>query len=484
MDINFLTISEIKKALLEKKITSEELVQQCLNNIKEHDHKIGTFLHVAEEEALAEARDFDRRRVAGEDLMPLAGIPIAIKNNIFVQGRKITAGSKMLENYEASYDATVIKRLRAAGAIIIGETNMDEFAMGSSTETSAFFPTKNPWDLKKVPGGSSGGSIAAVAAGFVSVALGTDTGGSVRQPAALCGIVGLKPTYGRVSRYGIVAMSSSLDQVGPCARTVEDVAEIFSVISGNDDYDATTVESDVIIPKLISSDVKGLRIGIPKEYFIEGMDSEVKKAVMDAVEIFKTNGAEIREISLPHTEHAIATYYVIMPCEVGSNLSRLDGIRFGHSVEGKNLLETYLAARGEGFGSEVKRRIMLGSFALSKGYADAYYKKALRVRSLIRQDFDEAFKHVDVILTPTSPTVAWDLGAKFNDPLTMYLSDIYTVSANLAGIPAMSVPCGFSQGLPIGLQLMAKPFDETCLFRAGKFYQSMTDWHLRRPKTV
>jgi len=475
------SLKEIKKALLEKQISSEQLVQACFDRIKEHDHEIGAFLHLHEEAALAEARQVDLDRASGKEMLPLAGVPMAIKNNILVQGKKTTAGSKMLENYEAAYDATVVKHLRAAGMIIIGDTNLDEFAHGSSTENSAFFTTKNPWNTKKVPGGSSGGSAAAVASNFVPVALGSDTGGSIRQPAALCGVTGLKPTYGRVSRYGLIAMASSFDQIGPFGHSVDDVAEIFSVIVGNDEKDATSVESDVVVPELISQDVKGLRIGIPKEYFIEGMDSEVKKAVLAAAEIFKTNGAEIQEISLPHTEYAIATYYVVMPCEVASNLSRLDGIRYGHSAEGKNLLETYLAARGEGFGPEAKRRIMLGSFALSKGYADAYYKKALRVRSLIRQDFDEAFKHVDVILTPTSPTVAWDIGAKFADPLTMYLSDIYTVSANLAGIPALSLPCGFDQGLPIGLQLMAKPFDETCLFRAGKFYQSVTDWHLKRP---
>lgn len=480
--MNFLTISEMKKLLSDKKITSEELVQEALKRIKEHDHEIGAFLHVAEDEALVEAREFDRRRAAGEDLPSLAGIPVAIKNNILVQGRKATAGSKILENYQATSDATVIKRLRTAGAIIIGETNMDEFAMGSSTENSAFFSTKNPWNNKKIPGGSSGGSIAAVAAGFVPAALGTDTGGSVRQPAALCGVVGLKPTYGRVSRYGAIALASSLDQIGACARTVDDVAEVFSVIAGNDDKDATAVEMDVVVPELIPNDIKGLRIGLPKEYFVEGMDPEVKKAVLEAVELLKTNGAEVKEISLPHTEYAIAVYYIIMPCEVGSNLARMDGIRFGHAVDGENLLATYLKARGEGFGAETKRRVMLGSFALSKGYSDAYYKKALRVRELIRRDFEEAFKQVDVIATPTSPTIAWNLGEKFEDPLAMYLSDIYTVSANLAGIPAMSLPCGFDEDLPIGLQLMAKPFDETCLFRVGKFYQSLTDWHLKQPK--
>ena len=476
-----MTISEIKKLLAENKITYTELVLNALNRIKERDHEIGAFLHVADEEALVEARKWDAAKAAGETLPVLAGIPIAIKNNILVQGRKATAASKILEDYTATYDATVIQRLRSAGAILLGETNMDEFAHGSSTENSAFFTTKNPWNTKKVPGGSSGGSVVAVAAGFAPAALGSDTGGSVRQPSALCGVVGLKPTYGRVSRYGLIAMASSLDQVSPCARTVDDVATIFSVIAGNDDKDATTVERPMPDLNKISTSVKGLRIGIPKEYFLEGMDEAVRKSVLDAVEVLKTNGAEVEEISLPHAEYGIATYYIVMPCEVSSNLARMDGIRFGLKAEGGSLLETYLAARGQGFGPEAKRRIMLGSFALSKGYSDAYYKKALRVRELIRRDFEEAFKKVDVIVTPTSPSVAWDIGAKFEDPLTMYLSDIYTVTANLAGIPAMSIPCGFDQGLPIGLQLMAKPFDEESLFRVGKFYQSVTDFHKKSP---
>lgn len=482
MDLSFLTISELKNKLQNREISSEELVQDSLRRISEYDHEIGAFLHVAETAALVEARDIDQRRIAGEDLPAMAGIPVAVKNNILVAGREATAASKILENYKAPYDATVTKHLRNAGLIIVGDTNLDEFALGSSTENSGFFTTKNPWDLKKIPGGSSGGSGAAVAAGFVPVALGSDTGGSVRLPAALCGIVGLKPTYGRVSRYGLIAMASSLEQIGPFARTVEEVAETFSAIIGHDENDATTaVRNEVVVPGLLPKDIKGLRIGIPKEYFIEGMDEGVKKTVLEAIEVLRTNGAEVKEVSLPHTEYGLAVYYIVMPCEVSSNLARMDGLRFGRAVDGSNLFETYLAARGAGFGSETKRRIMLGGFALSKGYADAYYKKASKVRALIRHDFDEVFKEVDVVATPTSPTVAWDIGAKFNDPLTMYLSDIYTITANLAGLPALSLPCGFVGGLPVGLQLMAKPFDENCLFRVGKFYQSMTEWHLKRP---
>lgn len=481
MDVSLMTIADAGKKLAAKELSSKELVHAYLQRIDSYDKDVSAFLSLSET-ALDAADAVDKRRMAGEELGPLAGIPIAIKSMILVKDWKTNAGSKMLENYRAAYDATVIDRLKKAGAVLIGSTNTDEFAMGSSTETSHFGPTKNPWDKTKVPGGSSGGSAAAVAAGFAPGALGTDTGGSVRQPASLCGVVGLKPTYGRVSRYGVVGLASSLDQVGPFARTVEDAAMLLEAIQGDDPHDATTVaDEDVTVPELIPSDVKGLTLGVPKEYFIDGMDENVKRTVMEAIAVLEKGGATVREISLPHTEYALAAYYVVQPCEASSNLSRYDGIRYGFSETGQNLAETYARSRGEGFGPEVKRRIMLGSYALSKGYYDAYYKKALQVRTLLRRDFENAFADVDAIVCPTSPTVAWGLGEKFNDPLAMYLADIFSVAANLAAIPAMSVPCGFVDNLPVGLQLMARSFGESTLFRAGKYYQSATDWHTRAP---
>lgn len=468
------TIREMRQAMDASELSARELTEAVLKDIAKRDGDIHAFLSVSET-AAAEADEVDRRRKNGENLPALAGIPIAIKNNILVQGWKTTAGSQILGNYVAPYDATVIFRLRQAGAILIGATNLDEFAMGSSTENSAFGPTKNPCDPERIPGGSSGGSAAAVAAGFVPAALGTDTGGSIRQPAAMCGVVGLKPTYGRVSRYGSIAMASSLDQIGPIARTVEDAATLLLAIEGKDPKDATSAElPDTTIPELLSRDVKGLRLGVPKEYFVEGMDSEVERLVREAIKAHEAAGAEIEEISLPHAPHALAAYYVVMPCEVSSNMARYDGMRYGFSASGESLEETYRLSRGDGFGAEVKRRIMLGSFALSKGYADALYKKALKVRTLIKRDFDEAFTHVDAIIAPTSPSVAWKLGEKVEDPLTMYLSDIYTISANLATIPAMSIPCGLAHGLPVGLQLMAKPFAEATLFRLGAWFEAQT----------
>ena len=425
--------------------------------------------------AIDEAKEIDLRREAGEELSVLAGIPIAVKDNILVQGWEITAGSQILENHKGAYDATVIERLKNAGAILIGRTNMDEFAMGSSTETSHYGSTKNPHDRTKVPGGSSGGSAVAVAAGFVPCALGSDTGGSVRQPASLCGVVGLKPTYGRVSRYGLIPMASSLDQIGPFTNTIEDAALVMEVIEGKDENDATSIElASTTAPELIEPDVKGLRIGLPKEYFVEGMDEEIRMRIDEAVKKFEAAGAIIKEVSLPHAKYALAAYYIVAPSEITSNLGRFDGLRYGYHSQGSNLLDTYERTRGEGFGPEVKRRIMLGSYTLSAGYYDAYYKKALQVRSLIKQDFDEALKEVDVILTPTSPSVAWDLGAKFDDPITMYLSDIYTITANLAAIPAISIPCGTAHGLPVGLQLMGKAFDEHMLYRAGMWFEKNT----------
>ncbi len=485
MDIRTLTVAEAAHKLADGSLTSEALVSASLKEIKAANPDVNA-LAGTYEGALDAAREADRRRAAGEAPGPLAGIPVAVKDNILVKGEIAAAGSRMLAEYRASYDATVTARLKAAGAVLVGRANMDEFAMGSSSETSFHGPTRNPWDSSRVPGGSSGGSAAAVAAGFVPAALGSDTGGSVRQPASLCGVVGLKPTYGRVSRYGLIAMASSLDQIGPLTRTVEDAALVLRAIEGPDPKDATTAQlPETFLPELETDGVKGLRVGLPKEFFVEGMDPRVKDAVMKAVLVLEAGGATVREISLPHSAYALAAYYVNMPAEASSNLARFDGVRYGHAVPGDTLAETYAASRSEGFGGEVQRRIMLGAYVLSAGYYDAYYRKAMRVRTRIKRDFEEAFKDVDVIAGPTSPSVAWKMGEKFNDPLTMYLSDIYTVSANLAGVPAVSMPCGFvSEGgaeLPAGLQFHARHFNEAALFRAGMFYQAQTDWHRRAP---
>jgi aspartyl-tRNA(Asn)/glutamyl-tRNA(Gln) amidotransferase subunit A len=480
MDVSGLTLRRAAELMKNGEASSVDLTSAFLSRIEETNDDLNALLDV-NESAGATARLIDKRRKAGEDFGPLAGVPIVVKDNILVQGWTCSGGSRILENYQASYDATVITRLKDAGAVLIGRANMDEFAMGSSTESSHYGETKNPWDASRVPGGSSGGSAAAVAAGYAPVALGSDTGGSVRQPASLCGVVGLKPTYGRVSRYGLMSLASSLDQIGPITRTVEDAAILMRAIEGKDPKDSTSVEVDSYLPEIDKPDVKGLRIGIPKEYFVAGMDEGVKSAVMDAVGKLEAAGAVVKPISLPNAEYALATYYLVMPAEASSNLGRYDGIRYGYSASADSLKETYERSRGEGFGAEAQRRIILGTFVLSKGYYDAYYRKALKVRELIRRDFEAAFKEVDVIATPTSPTTAWKLGEKSSDPLTMYLSDIYTISANLGGIPALSLPCGFQDGLPIGLQLMAKPFDEASLYRAGIAYQTLTDWHTRTP---
>ncbi|MEI6511303.1 MAG: Asp-tRNA(Asn)/Glu-tRNA(Gln) amidotransferase subunit GatA [Candidatus Uhrbacteria bacterium] len=456
--------------------TAESVVREALDAIESGNEKLNALLGTYSS-AIEDAKEIDRRIAAGEDVGVLAGVPIVMKDNMLVKGERCSAGSRILENYDAPYDSTVTTRLRAAGAVLIGRANMDEFAMGSSTENSHYGPSRNPWDVSRVPGGSSGGSAVAVAAGFAPIALGSDTGGSIRQPAALCGIVGLKPTYGRVSRHGLMALSSSLDQIGPFARTVEDAELVMSVMQGKDEMDATS--AGVVEGVKGVDGIKGLRVGVPKEYFVDGMDENIRRSVLDAVAEFERAGAEIVPISLPTAEYALAAYYVIQPCEAASNLGRFDGIRFGYSSEGQTLLETYERSRGEGFGAETQRRIILGTFVSSAGYSDAFYKKASKVRTLIKRDFDEAFKRCDVIAAPTSPSLAWAIGEKFADPLSMYLSDIYTVSANLATIPAMSVPCGFVDGLPVGLQLMARPFDEASLYRAGKFYQSVTDHHLK-----
>ncbi|MEK7620199.1 MAG: Asp-tRNA(Asn)/Glu-tRNA(Gln) amidotransferase subunit GatA [Patescibacteria group bacterium] len=481
MDVSTLTIKEAGDQLASGELTAEALTKSYLDRIKEQDSDIHAFLSVSDT-AVSEAIEIDRRRAAGESLGPLAGIPVGTKDVIVVKGWETTGGSQILEGYRAPYDATAIERLRKAGAILIGRTNCDEFAMGSSNENSHYGPVKNPYDKTKVPGGSSGGSAAAVAAGFVPAALGSETGGSVRQPASLCGIVGLKPTYGRVSRYGLMALSSSMDQIGSFARTVEDVATLLEAIEGRDPKDGTSAElSNTTVPALIEKSVDGMTLGVPKEYFASGMDSRVATVVQEAIAELERAGAKIQEISMPHSEYALAAYYIIQPAEASSNLGRFDGLRYGYHSGGENLQETYERTRGEGFGTEVKRRIMLGSYTLSAGYYDAYYRKALKVRTLIKRDFDEAFKNVDAIVCPTSPTVAWNIGEKFNDPLAMYLADIYTVTANLATVPGMSVPCGFVDGLPVGLQILGKPFDEYTLFRIGATYQNRTNWHKQTP---
>jgi len=461
--------------------SSETLVRECLKQIEDQNVSLNAVLSVSST-ALEEAQQIDVARARGDELGPLAGLPILVKDNILVQGWSNMASSQVLEGHHSAYDATVISRLKAAGAILLGRTNMDQFGMGSSTESSHFGPTKNPWDITRIPGGSSGGSAAAVAAGFAPIALGSDTGGSIRQPSSMCGVVGLKPTYGRVSRYGLISLASSLDQIGPMAHSVEEVMRVMQVIEGKDPKDGTSVAlAETSVPELMNPSLKGLTLGIPKEYFLEGMDAEIKRLVMEAVEELERAGAKVKEISMPHVEYALATYYVLMPCEASSNLGRFDGLRYGYHSSGTNLWDTYERSRGEGFGPEVKRRIMLGAYALSAGYYDAYYRKALKVRTLIKKDFDDALKQVDAIVTPTSPSVAWKLGEKFGDPITMYLSDIYTITANLATVPAMSIPCGFSQGLPVGLQIMGRPFDEETLYRIGMAYQAKTDWHKREP---
>jgi len=469
MELENLTIAEAHKLLASRAISARELVAQTCKTIREKDPAIHGYLEVYENEALADASRIDKKIAEGESLGTLAGIPLAIKDNILVRGNMASAASRMLAAYTAAYDATVIQRLRAAGAIFVGRTNMDEFAMGSSTENSAFGPTKNPHDTSRVPGGSSGGSAAAVAAHECVGALGSDTGGSIRQPASFCGVVGLKPTYGSVSRSGLIAMASSLDQIGPITKTVEDSEILFDAIRGVDPLDSTTVDRAYLKdPKPMEHMV----IGIPKEYFVGGLDPQVKEKVQDALRTLQGLGVKTKEVSLPHAEYALATYYIIMPAEVSANLARFDGIRYGLSKDAEKLFEVYAGTRHAGFGAEVRRRIILGTYVLSAGYYDAYYAKAQKVRALIKQDFDTAFETVDAIISPTAPTPAFKLGEKTSDPLAMYLEDIYTVTANLAGIPAISIPCGLSHdNLPIGFQLMAREFDEGTLFAIGKAYE-------------
>ncbi len=477
------TIAELSSGLKAGEFSSEELTRAFLERIERLDGQLNSYVTVTAEQALAQARAADARIAAGE-AGPLTGVPIAHKDIFCTNGVRTSCGSKMLDNFIAPYDATVVNRFAQAGAVVLGKTNMDEFAMGSSNETSYYGPVRNPWDLDAVPGGSSGGSAAVVAARLAAGATGTDTGGSIRQPAALCGITGLKPTYGRVSRWGMIAFASSLDQGGPMARTAEDCALMLGAMAGFDPNDSTSVDREVPdYAATLNDSLQGLRIGLPKEYFGEGLDPEVAKVIEAAVAEYRALGAEVVEISLPNTSLAVPTYYVVAPAECSSNLSRFDGVRFGYRCENpKDLEDLYKRSRGEGFGPEVKRRIMIGTYALSAGYYDAYYLKAQQLRHLIRDDFVRAFEQVDVIMGPTAPSVAFNLGEKVDDPVTMYLSDIYTIAVNLAGLPGMSVPAGFVGKRPVGLQIIGNYFDEARLLNVAHKFQQVTDWHGRAPE--
>ena len=476
------TVVELIAALRQGELSSEELTRACLERVMALDGELNSFITVTQEQALASARAADARISAGEG-GPLTGIPFAHKDIFCTRDVRTSAGSRMLDNFIAPYDATVTQKLAEAGAVMIGKTNMDEFAMGSSNETSYYGPVKNPWNTGTVPGGSSGGSAAAVAARLVPVSTGTDTGGSIRQPAALCGITGLKPTYGRVSRYGMIAFASSLDQGGPFARSAEDAALMLGAMAGFDARDSTSVDRPVDdYSATLGDSLKGLKIGLPKEFFGEGLDGRAGAAIDAALEEYKKLGATPVEISLPHVCYSVPVYYVVAPAECSSNLSRYDGVRFGHrAADAKDLEHMYKRSRGEGFGAEVKRRIMIGTYALSAGYYDAYYLKAQQVRRLIREDFRSAFGEVDVIMGPTAPGVAFGLGEKADDPVSMYLSDIYTIAVNLAGLPGMSIPAGFADGLPVGLQLIGDYFDEARLLNIAHRYQQVSDWHRQAP---
>ena len=493
--LNQLTISELTARLAKREVSSREITQACLDRIAAVDGRVHAFLSHDAADALAQADTADAALKSGAThaQKPLLGIPIAIKDVLAVKNQPLNCASKILGNFISPYDATAIEKLKAAGAIVFGRLNMDEFAMGSSTENSAFGTTKNPWDLSRIPGGSSGGSAAAVAADEAIATLGTDTGGSIRQPAALCGCVGLKPTYGRISRYGLVAFASSLDQIGPFTKDVRDSATMLGVMSGVDPRDSTSVPQPVPdYTAALNGNIRGLKIGLPKEYMIGGLDPEVKASVDAAVKQLAQLGAEIVEISLPHTDHAVAVYYIVATAEASANLARFDGIRYGARVDGADPIELYSKTRGAGFGAEVKRRIILGTYVLSSGYYDAYYLRAQKVRTLIRNDFLKAYEKVDAIVTPTTPTAAFKIGEKSDDPLQMYLSDIFTISCNLAGIPGLSLPCGFTSGsqpstinsqpkLPIGLQLLGKPFGEETILKIAHAYEQSTGWHKEKP---
>lgn len=482
MELSKLTISELSRLLGRKEVAVREIADSVYKRIDSVEDSVRAFITITRDKAYDMGSVSDNRTV-NENSMPLRGIPIAVKDNMCTKGIRTTCSSRILSGFIPPYESTVTSKLSEAGYILTGKTNLDEFAMGSSTENSGFHTTRNPWDIERIPGGSSGGSAAAVAADECIAALGSDTGGSIRQPAALCGVVGLKPTYGRVSRYGLVAFASSLDQIGPLAKNVMDSAIMLNIISGHDPLDSTSAMLDVPdYTSALGREIKGMKIGIPKEYFIEGMDKEVEGSVRDAIKHLESLGAIPVEISMPHTGYAVAAYYILATSEASSNLARYDGVKYGFRAAGRDLLETYMNTRAQGFGSEVKRRIMLGTYALSSGYYEAYYKKSQQVRTLIKRDFDEAFKKVDVIVTPTSPTAAFRIGEKSEDPLQMYLSDIFTISVNLAGVPGISIPCGFTSGnLPVGLQLIGRHFDEETILKAAYAYEQSTDWHKRRP---
>jgi aspartyl-tRNA(Asn)/glutamyl-tRNA(Gln) amidotransferase subunit A len=510
MSLTTRSAAELLADLNTNRVSSVELVNAYAERICARDGEIKAFLHLDIDAALAQAKEIDARRTAGKPVGKLGGLPIAIKDVLCTKGIKTTCGSKILQNFVPPYDAAVVEKLKAADAVILGKTNMDEFAMGGSTENSAYFQTTNPWDTSRVPGGSSGGAAACLAAGMAPLSIGTDTGGSIRQPAAFCGVTGLKPTYGRVSRYGLVAFASSLDQIGPMGHTVEDCALLLEAIAGHDPRDSTS--ANLPVPEYSASlgqPLQGLRLGLVREHFGQGIDPEIESAVREAVKVYQSLGATVKDLSMPHSKYGIATYYIIAPSEASSNLARYDGVHYGYRTDEKRMLEQlaseqkkleaagdktklaqldtplirlYRQTRAEGFGPEVKRRIMLGTYTLSAGYYDAYYLKALKVRRLIRGDYDKAFEEVDFLIGPTTPSPAFKLGEKTDDPLSMYLEDLYTVPTNLAGIAGISLPCGLTKsGLPIGLQLQSRPFDEDRLLRAAAMYQRATDWHAKRP---
>lgn len=481
MTFNHKTIEELHDLLVKKEISAVELTQATLTGIKERETAVDSFITISEEEALAQAAALDAKGIDADNLM--SGIPLAVKDNISTKGILTTAASKMLYNYKPIFDATSVEKLYSKDMIIIGKTNMDEFAMGGSSENSYFKTTKNAWDSSKVPGGSSGGSATAVASGQVRLSLGSDTGGSIRQPASFNGVVGLKPTYGRVSRFGLIAFGSSLDQIGPFSQTVKENAQLLNVISGNDPKDSTSSQEAVPdFTSKIGQDIKGMKIALPKEYMGEGIDSKVKETILVAAKHLESLGAIVEEVSLPHSKYGVAVYYIIASSEASSNLQRFDGIRYGYRAEGiENLEDVYVKSRSEGFGEEVKRRIMLGTFSLSSGYYDAYFKKAGQVRTLIMQDFAKVFETYDLILGPTAPTVAYDLGSQNQDPVAMYLADLLTIPVNLAGLPGISIPAGFADGLPVGLQLIGNHFDEATIYQVAAAFEATTDYHKQRP---